>query len=364
VQDLKTRRAVRSWLLNIAAGAIALLVSVGLGEIALRAVVTLPMRRVLPEIRYAPHPVRRFTLEPGQQAFSYGAPARVDERGFRSTEGTRVETTIAAKPILALGDSFTFGLGVRDEETWPGQLQTLLAHSPVGPVEVVNAGTISYGVFQELDLLKEKGLALNPRVVIHGLYWNDFMNAGPPAAGERSVVDKNGYFTWDQLQPRAGVRQLASRAISSSALLFSLKQTTASLTASGQSTGYGAAYDKFLQQGLADGEWSTLENFYRDVQTLGRSQGFEVLVAIMPVVDIVTGEHPERHPYLVEARRRLERLGVPYVDGFTGQSAATFLPQGRDAHTNAGGYRVVADAVARKLVAAGALAGPQQGLQH
>jgi hypothetical protein len=115
-----------------------------------------------------------------------------------------------------------------------------------------------------------------------------------------------------------------------------------------------------LREGLADGEWSTLENFYRGLQSLGRSEGFDVLVVIMPVVDIVTGEHPEQHPYLVEARRRLERLGIAYVDGFAGQSAATFLPQGRDAHMNAGGYKVVADAVARKLVVDGALASPQR----
>jgi lysophospholipase L1-like esterase len=352
------RPALKPWLLNLIMGAVALVVSLGLGEVVLRAVVSRPMQRVLPEVRYAAHQIRRFTIEPNQRAFTYGAPVSIDERGFRLTGQPQRETALGTKRILALGDSFTFGLGVRDEETWPGQLQTLLAGSAVAPVEVINAGTISYGVFQELDLLRERGLTLRPQVVIHGLYWNDFMNAKAPEAGERAVVDQNGYLTWDQLRPRAGLRQLASRAVSSSALLFSLKQATASVTATGQSTSYGAAYDRFLKQGLADDEWGILETFYRDLQALGQEHGFDLLVAIMPVVDIVTGERPQQHPYRVEANRRLERLGIDYVDGFNGQRGLAFLPQGRDAHSNPQGYRIVAEALAGKLVANPALKTP------
>jgi lysophospholipase L1-like esterase len=328
----------------------------GIGEAALRVVVDLPMRRALPEIRYAPHPIRRFSLQPNQQAFTYGAPARIDERGFRSIGTSRREDAIDGKRILALGDSFTFGLGVRDEETWPGQLHTLLARSLAAPVDVINAGTISYGVFQELDLLRERGLATRPQLLIHALYWNDFMNAQAPESGAAPVVDQNGYLVWDGLQPRVGLRQIASSAVSSSALLFSLKQAATSVAGSRQSTGYGRAYDLFLKQGLADSEWAILDTFYRDLQALGRLHGFDVFVVIMPVVDIVIGGNSAHHPYRVEAHRRLERLGIEYVDGFSGQSAATFLPQGRDAHLNALGYGLVAQAIARRLVAESALA--------
>ena len=125
-----------------------------------------------------------------------------------------------------------------------------------------------------------------------------------------------------------------------------------------KSTAYGAAYDQLLKRGLSDPEWIVIENFYRDLQALGREHGFDVLVAIMPVVDIVTGERPDQHPYRVEARRRLERLGIEYVDGFNGQRGLAFLPQGRDAHSNPEGYRVVAEALAGKLVESRALKTP------
>jgi lysophospholipase L1-like esterase len=70
-------------------------------------------------------------------------------------------------------------------------------------------------------------------------------------------------------------------------------------------------------------------------------------VVIMPVIDIVTDPESETHPYRAEARRRLERLGIGYADGFSAaQTPAAFLSQGPDAHLNAKGYRAVADALA------------------
>ncbi len=166
---------------NAAAVLIGLFVAVSLGELLLRQFVTLPMQRIEPEIRYRPHPARRFTLLPDQVANTYGAAASIDGRGFRMNGHDYAGRANSGARILALGDSFTFGLGVGNEETWPAQLEKTL-RSDVGlPVSVINAGTISYGVFQELDLLRSSGLKTQPTIVVHGLYWNDFMNAAPPA---------------------------------------------------------------------------------------------------------------------------------------------------------------------------------------
>jgi len=114
---------MRRMLGNIAALALALGVSLATGEALLRAVVTLPLPRIQPEVRYLPHPVRRFTLAPSQTAFTYCAPVVIDARGFR-VNGREPTRDTAGLTIRALGDSFTFGLGVRDEETWPAQLES------------------------------------------------------------------------------------------------------------------------------------------------------------------------------------------------------------------------------------------------
>lgn len=65
------------------------------------------------------------------------------------------------KPIITLGDSFTFGGDVNDEETWPFHLEQLLRYP------VLNAGLSRAGLdqsFLRLDRLLKSGL--HPKVVI------------------------------------------------------------------------------------------------------------------------------------------------------------------------------------------------------
>jgi lysophospholipase L1-like esterase len=342
--------------MRLAVPAVAVAIALGLGEGLLRAVVRLPLQRILPEVRYQSHPVRQFTLLPDQDVFSYGAPARIDHRGFRVSHSTPAPGP-GTPTILALGDSFTFGLGVRDAETWPSQLQQRLVASGTTAAAVVNAGTISYGVFQERDLLVSEGLDLAPRVVVHALYWNDFMNAGPPAADAGAVLDENGYLVWDGLgRSRGRAGAVASAAVSSSALLFTAKRMLGVMRAPPPLSSYGSAYATFIDHGLTPEQWHTLEGFYRDLQRLAADHHFTPFVLVMPVSGIIQrGGTARDHPYPVEARRMLRRLGIAYVDGFElwadkGYGLERFLPEPVDAHLNAAGYGAVADALTEALL--------------
>jgi lysophospholipase L1-like esterase len=338
---------------NIAALALGVAVSLAAGEALLRAVITLPLPRVQPEVRYLPHPVRRFTLAPLQVAYTYGAPVVVDARGFR-VNGGEPTSEDTGRTLLALGDSFTFGLGVRDDQTWPAQLESRLRQHTTVPVSVVNAGTISYGVFQELDLLRSSGLATRPVMVIHALYWNDFMNAEPPPPNAPSVVTADGYFVWDQqVDTRGAVLRAASSVTSRSALFFSLR-TVSDRFRNRRTSTYQTAYATMLERGLSASEWDRIDAFYRDLQAIARDNGFSVMAVIMPVNDIVNASRPSAHAYPTEARRRLDVLGIPYRDAFQlweskALDATLFLPQGSDAHLTPAGYRILAEAVAGDL---------------
>lgn len=70
--------------------------------------------------------------------------------------------------ILAIGDSFTYGLGVRNEETFAAQLSRLMK------VEVINAGVNAYGVDQALLMWEQHGQRFKPDVVVLGYYVDDF----------------------------------------------------------------------------------------------------------------------------------------------------------------------------------------------
>ena len=65
--------------------------------------------------------------------------------------------------ILILGDSFTFGDGVSDAETYSYFLQQMLPHT-----EIINMGVHGYGHDQMLILFREEGVKYEPDIVILG----------------------------------------------------------------------------------------------------------------------------------------------------------------------------------------------------
>jgi lysophospholipase L1-like esterase len=146
-----------------------------------------------------------------------------------------------------------------------------------------------------------------------------------------------------------------------SAFLFTLRQTVQQQDQDGSSRAYARAFSRMVDRGLTSDEWAPIERFYRDLKALGDKHGFVTLSVIMPVNAVVGQSHAENHPFAVEARRRLDALGIPYLDAFTlwsknGYGVKPFLPQGPDGHLNADGYRLIADAIAERLLSTPAMA--------
>lgn len=93
--------------------------------------------------------------------------------------------------IVCLGDSFTFGLGVRDDETYPRLLEQRLADRFPGiDVQVLNAGVPGYGTADELRFLESRIDLLDPDlVIVQFLAENDFNDNRQPALGRVDVRD-------------------------------------------------------------------------------------------------------------------------------------------------------------------------------
>ena len=91
-------------------------------------------------------------------------------------------------------------MGVSDHETWPAQLERLLNAQLGDGVRVVNGGTISYGTFQEMNLFTERGQSTRPHLVIHGLYWNDYMTNHAPRPTDPPSLTADGHFVWEGSQ--------------------------------------------------------------------------------------------------------------------------------------------------------------------
>ncbi|MHC5209439.1 MAG: GDSL-type esterase/lipase family protein [Planctomycetota bacterium] len=76
--------------------------------------------------------------------------------------------------VVAIGDSFTFGVGVQLEDCWTEQLERRLVAETDGPVEVINAGfTSGYHPTLYRPWIVKDGVELQPDVLIVGLCLND-----------------------------------------------------------------------------------------------------------------------------------------------------------------------------------------------
>jgi hypothetical protein len=113
---------------------------------------------------------------PRPGASSRDGNVNIDAAGMRRNDNPAQlpKDTAGALRIVAIGDSFTFGDEVSDNETWPAQLERLLQQGGV-PARVFNLGTNAYGIDQAILRLARDGAPLRPDVVILGLQPENLM---------------------------------------------------------------------------------------------------------------------------------------------------------------------------------------------
>ncbi len=86
--------------------------------------------------------------------------------------GFRDDGVNGASPIVAVGDSFTWGDGVDNDKTWVEQLEAESGH------DVVNLGMSGYSSLQVLRLLQKYGFPLKPGLILWEFFPNDFYDSG------------------------------------------------------------------------------------------------------------------------------------------------------------------------------------------
>ena len=172
-------------LLTLAAGGIAL-------ELVGRALLIDPLQRyelLLPEDAWWR---ARFVMAQPPERRVHRHDARLGwepEPGHRSEGitinglGARGPELPAARPagerrIAVVGDSFTFGEGVRDEEVWVARMEAQLSaelgrRQPGASVRALNFGVMGYGLDQQVLRVEERALAQRPDLVLLALFGPD-----------------------------------------------------------------------------------------------------------------------------------------------------------------------------------------------
>ena len=193
--------SLRRWAASVALAVVTAAVALVVAEGAYRGVAYLRYRiqlvrfvqgtwRLLPgdPLLFAmpPHHEGRMKMEVDR---SVRVPYRTNTDGFRGPEWGPRQFGVAR--VAVLGDSYTFGWGVTDDEPYPERAEALL-RAEGRPVEVLNLGVPGYNTELELELLRRALPRYEPDVVVLGYAVNDAEPQAtvpvPPQARYRDAV--------------------------------------------------------------------------------------------------------------------------------------------------------------------------------
>jgi hypothetical protein len=185
-------RKLASRLALVVAGS---LLGLALGEVVVRALgrgdVTLDRGRL-----HAFDPEAGWICQPGanlryELPESFAVRVRCNSRGLRDVEHA-FEKPAGVLRIVCSGDSFMWGYGVEDDETFPSCLSRAL-----GNAETINLGVSGYNTVQEYVRLESEGMRYGPDWVVFFVCWNDL---------DANFDDKGGRRPIAALSPDGGVR--------------------------------------------------------------------------------------------------------------------------------------------------------------
>jgi lysophospholipase L1-like esterase len=113
---------------------------------------------------------------PGQEIVDRRLPAlpfavRINALGYRGADFA-LEKAAGELRVLAIGDSFTYGDFVDDDETLPAVLERRLSAGCAGPVTVINAGVGGSTITTHIRMLERAWIA-SPEVVVLTFSEND-----------------------------------------------------------------------------------------------------------------------------------------------------------------------------------------------
>ena len=196
---------MKNLLFRLIAVIIGFTVAYGLAEIAVRLISpqeTGPSRFAFDsELGDIPVPQQKARRHyPGVYDFSYSN----NSLGFRGSREFGPKQPGDFR-ILLLGDSFTYGLGVNDDQTFAFHLEQYL-RQPGLPAAVINAGCPGKGTDYELKLFQTLGAKLQPDVTVLCFFCNDFEDN---ARGDYYYVTADGQLRGKSLKyNRRGIKSV------------------------------------------------------------------------------------------------------------------------------------------------------------
>jgi lysophospholipase L1-like esterase len=210
--------------------------------------------------------------------------------------------------VLFLGDSITFGDYVAEEETFVRIVEQLSALSPE-PLETINAGVGAVGLANELAILVETGLSLDPDDVVVDFYLNDLQ----PSPGVRAVRIP-AWLNRSALAQHAGAalapmlhraERVGGKLDGDLLARWAEEARIAFPPGPGDLLSDPGAFNQFIQERFdqwghlwSEGAWKELRPIFEEFRRLAEVNGFALRVVVFPIREQVEArfecDHPQR----------------------------------------------------------------------
>lgn len=268
---------------------------------------------------FKPHAAGVF---PGNVDMTRTFPYRTNAHGLRDRDRTAKPS--GATRVLVMGDSYTWGYAVAEEEAYPQVAERLLAERGHQHIEVVNGGIPDYNSRQERQLLEQLLPVYEPEAVVLAYVVNDAEpSTAMPRPPEEVYRHTRSWFLTE-------VSERLNRRVFRRRLLPSAKDNV------------GSSYLDGFDEGSV--KWRDSRDAIRQMRDLCAAAGCRFTVLILPDF---TQEFDQRYAWrtIHDAVMQWGReLNVPTFDllaEFAGKDHQTlWVPW--DGHPNAEAHRLIA----------------------
>ena len=297
--------------------ALSILISLVLIEASLRLLYEVPPDWEEPQTQHLLDSQLGWILPQNDRSFTIDAPVETNALGLRDDE-----IPIAKPPgetrILALGDSFTFALGVRFEDLYVQRLERKLnGEQPGRKFQVINAGVAGYNTTQELVFLLADGLRYEPDLITIGFYWNDLLGNDKPLPVidgpiQRDLMKESESADAGHLLP-AFIRNQLRRSL---VLYLGVTRAKNLVAALGQPENALVGIQRDILEGDAaalDRYWPATGARLREIAATAAERGIPVLLVSFPMENQV--RQPSPSPAYADAlRAEWEPTGMPMIE--------------------------------------------------
>ncbi|MBN1357017.1 SGNH/GDSL hydrolase family protein [bacterium] len=264
-------------------------------------------------------------------------PVRINGYGLRGAEIT-VEKRVDTVRIVAIGDSYTMGIGVREEDTYIEALgRDLRRTAPAGTnVETINAGVPGYNMVQEISWFQHRGVALNPDILIWGININDAlirMTFEVNLQGMLTSADATGTNPLVLMKP-AGSRNLQDIILRHSHLArFVFKRKT----------------NYLLAPPMKQYDFEALTPYVNKLVQTARGAGIQILALIMPILQKNALTQTDIREYFLHQCRLHDIPVIDILPLIDFDSITDYHVHPCDSHPDPATHRLFADVLSRNL---------------